>query len=160
MKFLADAMLGKLTRWLRMLGQDVEYSTRLSDDELLASAKAEGRILLTRDFELYQRAIGRGIEAFYVQGTTEAERLAELAKRFDVPLEIDMDKSHCPRCNAKLGAARKEQVKDDVERNTFLHYEVFWKCPNCSHVYWQGAHWKQITKTLIQAQQKTPSFNS
>ena len=55
MKFLADAMLGKLTRWLRMLGQDVEYSTKLSDDELLASAKAEGRILLTRDFELYQR---------------------------------------------------------------------------------------------------------
>ncbi len=156
MKFLADGMLGKLSRWLRMLGQDLEYSTQLSDDELLAAAKAEGRILLTRDFELYQRAIGRGIEAFYVQGTTEAERLAELAKRFGVPLEIDMDKSHCPRCNAKLNAATKEQVKDDVEKNTFLHYEAFWKCPNCDHVYWQGAHWKQITQTLNQAQQKKP----
>jgi hypothetical protein len=137
-----------------MLGQDVEYSTKLSDDELLAAAKAEGRVLLTRDFELYQRAIGRGIEAFYVQGSTEAERLAELAKRFGVPLEIDMDKSHCPRCNTKLNPATKEQVKDDVEKNTFLHYEAFWKCPNCGHVYWQGAHWNQINNTLTQAQQK------
>ncbi len=154
MKFIADGMLGKLSRWLRMLGQDVEYSTQLSDDELLAAAKTEGRILLTRDFELYQRAIGRGIEAFYVQGKTESERLAELAKRFSVPLEIDMDKSHCPRCNAKLNAATKEQVKDDVEENTFLYYDRFWKCPNCGHVYWQGAHWKQITQTLNQAQQK------
>jgi len=56
-KFLADGMLGKLTRWLRMLGQDVKYSVQLGDDELLAMAKKEHRVLLTRDFELYQRAI-------------------------------------------------------------------------------------------------------
>jgi len=150
-KFLADGMLGKLTRWLRMLGQDVEYSTTLTDDELLAAAKAESRVLLTRDFELYQRAIGRGLEAFYVRGSTEAERLAELAKRFGVPLEIDMDKSHCPRCNTKLNAATKEQIRADVEKNTYLHYNTFWKCPNCGHVYWQGAHWNQINTTLTQA---------
>ncbi len=154
MKFLADAMLGKLSRWLRMLGQDVEYSTLLGDDQLLEKAKAEGRVLLTRDLELYQRALGRGLEAFYVQGKSEAERLAELAKRFGLPLEIDMDKSHCPRCNGKLQVAAKEQVKGDVEENTFLYYDRFWKCPNCGHVYWQGAHWKQIQQTLKQAQQK------
>jgi uncharacterized protein len=147
-KFLADAMVGKLSRWLRMLGQDVEYSTKLCDDELLALAKAEGRVLLTRDFELYQRAIGRGLEAFYVQGNSEAERLAELSKRFGFPLEIDMDRSHCPRCNAKLQAATKDQIKADVEENTYLYYDRFWKCPNCGHVYWQGAHWKQINDTL------------
>ncbi len=148
MKFLADAMLGKLSRWLRMLGQNVEYSTTLTDDQLLAQAKAEGRVLLTKDFELYQRALGRGLEAFYLQGKSEAERLAELAKRFGLPLEIDMDSSHCPRCNAKLQATPKEQIKGDVEANTFLYYDKFWKCPNCGHVYWQGAHWTQINATL------------
>jgi uncharacterized protein len=152
-KFLADAMLGKLSRWLRMLGQDVEYNVKLDDAQLLAQAKAEGRVLLTRDFELYQRALGRGFEAFYLQGNSEAERLAELAKRFGLPLEIDMDQSHCPRCNAKLQAAKKEQIEGDVEKNTFLHYDKFWKCPNCGHVYWQGAHWKQIQETLAQAKQ-------
>ena len=154
MKFLADGMLGKLTRWLRMLGQDVEYSTQLSDDQLLAMAKTENRVLLTKDFELYQRAITRGIDAFYVEGSNEAERLAELSKRYGVPLEMNMTESHCPRCNAKLNAATKEQVKEDVEKNTYLYYDKFWKCPNCGHVYWQGAHWNQINNTLTQAQQK------
>jgi uncharacterized protein with PIN domain len=150
-KFLADGMLGKLTRWLRMLGQDVEYSTQLSDDQLLTMAKAESRILLTKDFELYQRAIKCGIEAFYVEGSNEAERLAQLSKRYGVVLEVNMAESHCPRCNAKLNAATKEQVKNDVEANTYLYYDSFWKCPNCGHVYWQGAHWNQINATLKQA---------
>ena len=154
MKFLADGMLGKLTRWLRMLGQDVEYSTQLGDRELLAMAKTENRVLLTKDFELYQRAIARGIDAFYIEGKTEAERLAELAKRYGLPLEVNMEESHCPRCNTKLNAATKDEVKNDVEKNTYLYYDRFWKCPNCGHVYWQGAHWKQINNTLTQAQQK------
>ena len=86
MKFLADGMLGKLTRWLRMLGQNVKYSVQLSDEELLEAAKVEGRVLLTRDFELYKRAIVRGVDAFYVEGITESNRLAEVAKRYGLTL--------------------------------------------------------------------------
>ena len=66
MKFLVDGMLGKLTRWLRMLGQDVLYSVQLGDSELLELAKKEDRILLTKDFELYKRATGRGLDTYYV----------------------------------------------------------------------------------------------
>jgi uncharacterized protein len=151
LRFLADGMLGKLTRWLRMLGHDVTYSTVLGDDELLALAKAENRVLLTRDFELYQRAIGRNIDAFYIEGDNEAQRLAALARRYSLTLDVNMSESHCPRCNTKLKEAPKEQVEGDVEKNTYLHYDNFWKCPNCGHVYWQGAHWKQINATLDQA---------
>lgn len=153
MKFLADGMLGKLTRWLRMLGQDVKYSVQLGDDELLAMAKTENRVLLTKDFELYQRAITKGIDGYYVEGKNEAERLAELAKRYGLTLEVNMEESYCPRCNTKLKAASKEQVKSDVEKNTYLYYDKFWKCPNCGHVYWQGAHWNQINATLKQAKE-------
>jgi uncharacterized protein with PIN domain len=153
-KFLADGMLGKLTRWLRMLGHDVEYSNNIADTELLALAKKENRVLLTKDLELYQRAIARGIDAFYLEGKTEAERLAELAKRYSLPLVVEMEKSFCPRCNTKLNAASKEQIKNDVEKNTYLYYDKFWKCPNCGHVYWQGAHWQQINKTLREANEK------
>ena len=64
MKFLADGMLGKLARWLRMLGQDVIYSVQFSDNELLELAKAECRVLLTKDLELYKRAIGTGLRCF------------------------------------------------------------------------------------------------
>ena len=153
MKFLADGMLGKLTRWLRMLGQDVIYSVQFSDNELLELAKVEGRVLLTKDFELYKRAIGRGLDAFYVEGRLESVRLAEVAKRYGLDLAVDMDKSHCPICNAKLKSASKETLRDELEKNTYTFYDIFWKCPNCGQVYWQGAHWKQIVNTLDRALQ-------
>ena len=154
MKFLADGMLGKLTRWLRMLGQDVEYSVKLTDSELLELAKKKNRVLLTKDLELYQRAIAKGIDALYLEGKTESERLAELAKRYDLTLTMDMKESHCPICNTKLQATPKEQLEGELEKNTYTYYDKFWKCPNCGQIYWQGAHWTQINNTLTQAQQK------
>lgn len=152
MKFLADGMLGKLTRWLRMLGQDVTYSVKLSDSELLELSKKENRVLLTKDFGLYQRAITKGIDAFYLEGKTEAERLAEIAKRYGLSLAIDMDKSHCPKCNTKLEATSRELLSNELEENAFKYYDKFWKCPNCGRVYWQGSHWRQICNMLNEAE--------
>ena len=151
MKFIADGMLGKLTRWLRMLGQDVRYSNKFEDAELVAIAEKEHRILLTRDLELYQRAIGKSIDAFYVETLTEAEKLAELAKRFDFSLTIDLTRSRCPRCNARIRLTPKETLANKVERKTFIYYDEFWKCSDCGSVYWQGSHWDGIRATLEEA---------
>jgi uncharacterized protein with PIN domain len=150
-KFIADGMLGKLTRWLRMLGQDVKYSNQFEDAELIMTANKEHRILLTRDSELHQRAIAKGIDAFYMGGQTEAEKLAELAERFDFPLTIDLKRSRCPRCNTKIRLTPKEKLAGKVEKNTFIYYDEFWKCPKCGHIYWQGAHWNGIRATLEEA---------
>jgi hypothetical protein len=147
-------MLGKLARWLRMLGQDVAYDIQLDDNGLLDLAKKEGRVLLSKDLELYQRAIARGTDAFFVEGKSESERLAEVAKRYGLKLTIDMEKSHCPVCNTKLAATPKEQLLGELQKNTFTYYEKFWKCPNCGQIYWQGAHWKQISSTINEAQAK------
>jgi len=150
-KFIVDGMLGKLTRWLRILGQDVTYSTQLEDAELIAAAEQEHRILLTRDSELHQRATAKGVDAFYVEGRTEAEKLAELAGRFGFPLTIDLKRSRCPRCNAEIRLTPKEKLAGEVEKNTFIYYDEFWKCLKCGHVYWQGAHWNGIRATLEEA---------
>ncbi|MBX5321554.1 MAG: Mut7-C RNAse domain-containing protein [Candidatus Bathyarchaeota archaeon] len=153
MKFIADGMLGKLTRWLRMLGYNVKYSNRLDDSQLMAIAKKERRILLTRDLELYQQAIAKGVQAFFVNGQTEAEKLAKIAQKFGINLEINMATSRCPKCNAKVKPIPKENVKGKVEDSTFNFYNEFWECPKCSQIYWQGAHWKRIRKTLETAQE-------
>jgi hypothetical protein len=153
-KFLADGMLGKLARWLRMLGHDIMYSVQFNDSEILELIKKDKRVLLTKDLELYKRAIGRGLEAYYVEGKNESERLAEVAKRYNIQLIIDMDRSRCPVCNIKIKIAPKEQLRDELEKNTFTYYDKFWKCPNCSQIYWQGAHWTQINNTLNQARLK------
>ena len=152
MKFVADGMLGKLTRWLRMMGHDVKYSNRLDDLELSVIAKKERRVLLTRDLELYRRATAKGIAAFYLEGETEPERLAELARRFSISLVIDLKSSRCPLCNAKLRSTPKEKLAGKVEKNTFMHYNDFWKCPKCWQIYWQGAHWEHIRATLEEAE--------
>lgn len=148
MKFIADGMLGKITRWLRLLGHDVKYSNRLDDAALIAAAKKEKRILLTRDFELHKQAIAKGIIAFYVEGETGEEKLAEIAKRFDVDLSVDMATSRCPKCNSRVRPISKEKVADEVKKSTFAHYEEFWKCRKCAQIYWQGAHWKGIRREL------------
>ena len=154
MKFLADAMLGKLTRWLRILGQDVVYSIEFNDSELLDLVKKEKRVLLTKDFELYKRAISKGLDSYNVEGMTESEHLASIAKRYNLDLSVNMDNSHCPLCNAKLVSIPKEQLKLELETNTFAYYNKFWKCPNCGQIYWQGGHWTQINNTLNQAKTK------
>jgi uncharacterized protein with PIN domain len=148
LKFVADGMLGRLARWLRLLGHDTKYSNSMEDRQLLAIAQKERRILLTRDLQLYQRATAKGLDAFYVEGQTQAEKLAHIAKRFDIRLDIDMTQSRCPRCNATVKSAQKEEIRKKVEENTFSSYNDFWICPKCKQAYWQGAHWPKIRKIL------------
>ena len=151
MKFIADGMLGKLTRWLRLLGFDVEYANDMEDKKLMAMAKKEKRILLTRDLELFQQANAHGVNAFLVEGRTEAERLACMARKYGFPLEIDVNISRCPKCNTQIKRVTKDMIVEKVEKATFTYYDEFWQCPNCGQVYWQGAHWKKITNTLDEA---------
>jgi uncharacterized protein with PIN domain len=151
-------MLGKLARWLRMMGHDVKYSNSMGDSELLTIAKKEQRILLTRDFELYKHAVAKQVDAFYVEGQTEEERLTELAARFDIRLEIDMATSRCPKCNTQVKPISKEEIASRVEKNTLEHYTEFWECPKCGQVYWQGAHWRKIRETLKTAGQNVQNL--
>jgi len=137
-----------------MMGHDVIYSVQINDCTLLELTKKDERVLLTKDLALYKRAISRGLDAYYVEGMKESEQLAELSKRYSLQLTIDMDKSHCPVCNTHLKETPKEQLKGELEKNTFTYYDKFWKCPNCGQIYWQGAHWTQINNTLNQAQLK------
>lgn len=153
MKFVVDGMLGKLTRWLRILGHDVKYSTKLDDTELLGLAKKEKRVLLTRDFELYKQATTKGVDAFYLEGQTGEEKLAELAKRFGIDLDVDMTMSRCPKCNTCVKPIPKEEVEDKEKKNTLVHYDKFWECSKCGQIYWQGAHWTRIRRTLEKARE-------
>jgi uncharacterized protein with PIN domain len=152
LKFLADGMLGKLTRWLRMLGHDVVYTGSMNDNELILKAKKENRILLTRDVQLYQRAIAKGAEAFLLESPNQITNLAQAAGRFKFPLEINPEISRCPKCNTKIRPILKTEAARKIPEKTLVHYDDFWQCPNCQQVYWRGAHWKKIEQTLIEAQ--------
>lgn len=153
MRFLLDGMLGKLARWLRMLGYEAVYLNDSPDHDLLSIAKRDSLVLLTSDEELYRTAAMRGIETSLVQGRTEPERLAGLAERYDLRLEIDTAISRCPACGSPIREVPKEDVEGSVPPATFKVYQSFWLCtnPKCSKVYWQGSHWQKIEQTLESA---------
>ena len=160
MKFIADSMLGKLARWLRMLGYDVKYSNKFNDAQLIMIAKKEGRILLTKDLELHLQATKKGVCTLYLEGRTEIEKLVELAERFNIRLDIDMARTRCPKCNTTVKHTLKREVIHNVEEKTFAYNNEFWRCPKCEQIYWQGTHWKRIERTLETTKKLRPPFKA
>ncbi len=150
MRFLLDGMLGKMTRWLRMMGYEAEYMNDCSDQKLLQLAEQDSLILLTSDEQLYRTASARGLDCFLVEGRSEPERLAHLARRYGLSLRIDTRESRCPVCGSRIQETEKSEVQKLVPEATFKVYRTFWVCtnPKCSKVYWQGSHWERIEQTL------------
>ena len=146
-------MLGRLTRWLRMIGYDAFYSRNSLDADLLHRAKEDSLILLTCDLQLYRAAIARDVECFLVQGTDEPERLANLAARFNLELKIDTKRSRCPACGSHITPVTKMDIASRIPPATFKLYQSFWICTkaSCAKVYWRGSHWKKIEETLENA---------
>lgn len=153
MKFLIDGMLGKLSRWLRIIGYDTKYLNDAVDDELIRIALSEKRILLTSDIELYRVAASRGAETFLIKGRTNFEKLAYLARRFNIDLKIDEMRSRCPVCGSRMELVTKREIEDRVPEKTLKTYERFWVCldKNCRKIYWHGSHWKKIDEVLKKA---------
>ncbi len=153
MRFVLDGMLGKLTRWLRMMGHDALYLNDVQDKDLVSTALGENRVLLTSDVALFRFATARGAEAYLVKGRTEAERLASLANRFKLDLSVDTVQSRCPTCGSSLTLVSKHEVERKVPATTFNVFDEFWTCtnPECGKVYWQGSHWGNISAWLEKA---------
>ena len=155
MRFVIDGMLGKLTRWLRIMGHDALYLNDAKDRDLVANAIRENRILLTSDVALYRLATARGADAYLVKGRTEAERLASLANRFKLDLSVNTADSRCPVCGSSLKEVSKKEVREKIPAATFNAFNEFWTCSNseCAKVYWQGSHWENIHALLVKAQE-------
>jgi hypothetical protein len=149
-RFLVDAMLGKLSLWLRLAGFDTLYSTELQDDDLLAIAKEEKRVLLTSDEKLHNRAIEGSLESMLLRGSVD-ERVSRVFREFDIPPMIDPSKSRCSKCNGELteiGPEEKRRVRGMVFEETYKHYDRFWVCDSCDSVFFQGGQWQNIQRYM------------
>ncbi|MBM3292004.1 hypothetical protein FJY84_04935 [Candidatus Bathyarchaeota archaeon] len=145
-RFLLDAMLGSLTRWLRLYGYDTIYLKDVEDIDLIELAKKEDRILLTRDELLTRIANKRGIHSYYLNKINDAEALLEVARVFN--LSYNIENLRCPLCNYVINKIDKNEIKDLIPKNTFERFNDFWICKGCKNVYWKGSHWQKILSTL------------
>jgi uncharacterized protein with PIN domain len=153
MRFIVDGMLGKLNRWLRIIGYETVYVKDGTDAELLRLAGSGSSVLLTCDEQLYRTAICRGVDSYFVRGKNEAEKLAALAVRFGIKLNATPTSSRCPACGSTIRKVSRQRVEQAVPSATFKVHQSFWQCTNggCAKLYWRGSHWKRIEQTLEDA---------
>ena len=147
--FLVDGMLGSLNRWLRICGYETEFSGNASDEELLKRLGGRGRILLTKDQNLFREARRRGVEAFIPIGNSTEERLASVAKKYGLLLDPVM--ARCTVCGGRLIEASRDEVSEDVPQSSLEVYDEFWRCAGCGKVYWRGSHWVRIVEKVSEA---------
>ncbi|MEM1512455.1 MAG: Mut7-C RNAse domain-containing protein [Candidatus Jordarchaeales archaeon] len=146
--FVCDAMLGRVCRWLRLLGYAAYYDPKGDDEYLLEKVVASRGILLTRDLHLYRRALKHGVRAFYVEGTSFYEQFWSVAREFKLRLEVDPRCSFCPKCGGKIREAKGDEVAGIIHPSTLERYGEFWVCTSCGKVYWKGAMWRSMNKVL------------
>ncbi|MFK8212298.1 Mut7-C RNAse domain-containing protein [Haloferax volcanii] len=154
---LLDVMLGNLATYLRMCGYDAEYAldgggagesdggrdprTDPGDDELLARADAEGRVLLTRDVRLAERAP----RSVLLAGREPVAQLRELeAVGFEVSL--DDEPSRCGVCNGPVEAVGRDEPVPDYAPDPAE--TALWRCRDCGQVFWRGSHWRDVETRL------------
>ena len=156
MKFIADGMLGKLARWLRLAGHDVIYIGDVNipaseqDDTLLSIGKSGKRVLLTRDIALHRRARRAGIKSTLIESSGVVEQLVEISKRGGSKIRIQPESSRCPMCNGLLELAGKGEIEGKIPATVLKVQSEFWRCVNCGKIYWHGKHWKTIVEMASQ----------
>ncbi len=141
MKFVVDGMLGKLAKWLKILGFDVVFLNRASDADLLSSARREKRILLTRDHRLFASA-GKS-RALLVASEKWPEQLAQVLDAFGLRSAV-RPYSRCLNCNARLRRLPRERARNLVAPFVSERASSFAICPHCGRVFWPGTHYADM----------------
>jgi hypothetical protein len=144
-KFIVTKELGRLAKWLRILGYDTTYFSSDNRSSLVIASLREGRIILTRDSRMGRYA---GLKIVKVNSDFVKEQIGQVLNELSLkPSEEDMF-CRCTICNEILEGVEKSEVKGKVPEYVFQTQEEFMRCPKCLRFYWQGTHWGNVTKTL------------
>jgi uncharacterized protein len=156
-QFIADVMLGKLTKWLRVMGIDVLYDPDATDVQLLRRAECRGRILLTRDRHMVRR---RGVpQCLYIESDYYHEQVRQVIQAFHLADRLQLF-SRCLQCNQHLDAVHKEVVADRVPPYVYATQIAFKYCAICHRVYWGGTHRDNMLRQLQAMLNGVPSIGS
>jgi uncharacterized protein with PIN domain len=135
--FVLDSNLGRLARYLRLLGFDCLYQNNYDDSTVASIADQQQRIVLTRDRALLQRKIiTRG---YFVREVRPRDQVKEVLARLDL-YRLITPFSRCTRCNGNLQAVDKQAVETRLEPKTRKYFHTFRICTDCGQIYWQGSH--------------------
>lgn len=144
-KFVADTMLEKLARWLRIIGCDVVFDPKMDLKELINIANSQSRVFITR-----RRYLPEDIEIKKLHKLL-SENFEEQFRNVVDTFQLNYKEkifTRCTKCNQEVIRVSKELVKDRVPEMSWAGFEDFYECPSCKKVFWKGAHFKNTMKKL------------
>jgi uncharacterized protein with PIN domain len=145
MEFIVDCMLGKLAKWLKILGFDAVFFSKIEDTELLALARKEKRILLTRDNGLIEKS--RDIQTLFIESEDWNHQIEQVLNELKLWQDVQ-PYSRCIECNAELKDLPKDRARNLVTPFVFEKVDAFAICPSCDRVFWKGTHHQDMEVKL------------
>ena len=143
LKFIADCHLGKLAKYLRMMGFDTLFFDSIDDDDLIELSEQEDRVILTRDKLLHEK---KNSNTFYLDSIDNLEQLCELDKAFSI--KNNRQQPRCTLCNVTLKEINKQEILDQVPSKVLKYFDFFEICPKCKRIYWHGSHYKRMMNKI------------
>lgn len=144
-RFAVDAMLGRLARWLRIVGCDALYAAGIADADLVRRALEEDRVILTRDRALPEEwSVPR---VLVLESELPLEQLQTVAHAFDLDWRARLF-TRCSRCNAELAPVARDEIAERVPPRVLRERQRFLRCPGCDRLYWSGSHTERMRRIL------------
>lgn len=146
MKFLCSQELGRLAKWLRVVGYDaVSVSGKIRIPELLALATSENRTILTRLKRLQKH---RGTPVVYIHSGQIREQIEEVKRSAGIRPTTQHLFERCILCNVSVKPILKEKVRQRVPPYVFETQDSFSVCPSCKRIYWAATHYERAKKFI------------
>jgi uncharacterized protein with PIN domain len=148
-KFIVDNNVGKLARWLRLIGYDTLLFKQKNDGQMIKTALTEDRVILTKDSQFMKRRLvtsGR-LKTIHIKQDDPKLQVQEVVQSLNLNYHFKPF-SVCLECNQVLIARGKEEVKNLVPNHVFETQTQYTECPVCHRIYWQGTHWQAMIKKL------------
>jgi uncharacterized protein with PIN domain len=148
-KFIVDHNVGKLARWLRMMGFDSLFFDGDNDSDMVRRALAEGRVILTRDTEIMERRVVRNgrLKAILIASEVPETQMRQLLASLDLKPHF-RPFTRCLECNELLVEKTRKEVENKVPPYVFKTQTQYMECPACRRIYWRGTHWEAMIKKL------------
>ena len=153
-RFVVDVNVGRLAKWLRVMGYDTVFPKENGDNQLVRIALKEDRVLVTRDAGIAQRRAARigQVTVALIEKDDLHSQLSQLVR--DLDLNLSKGFSRCVLCNEPLRPIAKVDVADRLPPYVLLTQTKFFECQVCHRIYWQGTHWTNMMSELSQVYQE------
>lgn len=144
-RFIIDVNLGRLARYMRLLGFDCLYCNDFDDHSIAEISYKTQRIVLSRDRKLLQRKMIT--YGYYVRTEIPKIQVSEILNRFKLHALIN-PLTRCTKCNERLTKIEKHTIEHRLKPLTRQYYDKFLICTGCNQIYWQGSHHKRVTRLI------------